>query len=142
MQDTPMVTSPIIGPRIQGEAQFQREAAELVRTGAGHIGSRILDTPAPAQPVAAVPVVAGEGFKLDTIRDVLRDNPLAVDQVLSAELARPEPDQRRGAFKLLFAAEQRREGGPRPQVILEIDRAYQHLFQASLVELADTAGDD
>lgn len=58
------------------------------------------------------------------MEEALKENPAAFDSIYEAELNRPEGEPRKGALRLLLATEKLRDGGPRPEILKEIN---QHL---------------
>lgn len=99
-------------------AAFQRQAKSETLI----FGSRVVDG---AVPVAEVPMspppgkTPDEGFSVVSIKKLLLNEPEQFDKLLALEVARP--DRRLGALTLFRGAETKRTGGPRQDVLNQID---------------------
>lgn len=62
-------------------------------------------------------------ISVSTLAQLLEAEPHQLDRQIDAEFLRPDP--RKSAFRMFLAVEQRRDGGPRPEVVQLIERALQ-----------------
>lgn len=112
------------GSRVIGE---EKVAAFKAQQASGQLvfGSRVVDgvaevaapdlSPAPAAAAEKAP----EGYSTASIKKLLTDEPQQFDRLFALEVARE--DRRKGALSVFRSAEQRREGGPRQEIIDQID---------------------
>lgn len=106
----------MLGPRVLGQAEYERQQREAERTAAGNLGPRVVDAPvAVAEPEETI-----DSLSVLTVRKRLGENPLSVDPLLEAELGRPDP--RRSALKSIYESEQRNQA--RPDVLERIRTAF------------------
>ncbi len=104
------ITGPLTTPARPTVALVTDEQLETGAEGAGETSTG--DQGGAGEPVATLSITE--------LEKALQENPELIDKLLAAELDRPEGAPRKGALRVILAAEQARDDGGREAVVAEL----------------------